>query len=164
MARVYLLRHGIAVPHGTPGVPENERPLTPKGERRVAQIARGLRLLGVQPDRVLTSPLPRALKTAEIAAAELDIEDRVDQVDVLRPGNTAEAIRDWLRSLGEVNVMLVGHNPNLTDLVGVLLGMPPGKLPFELKKGGVAAFRTDPGGALRLQWVATPRLIRRLMR
>jgi phosphohistidine phosphatase len=164
MTRIYLLRHGIAVPHGTPGVPEDERTLTPKGERRVGQVARGLRRLGVEPGRVLTSPLPRARRTAEIVAAELDLEDRVEDADVLRPGNPAEAIRDWLHTLGEADVMLVGHNPNLTDLLGVLLGMPPGKFPFELKKGGVAALRSDPDGAIRLRWAATPGLIRALLR
>jgi phosphohistidine phosphatase len=164
MSRIYLLRHGIAVPHGTPGVADDERPLTAKGERRVGQVARGLRRLGVEPDRLLTSPLPRARRTAEIVAAELDIEDRVEDAPILRPGNPAEAIRDWLCTQIDADVMLVGHNPNLTDLVGVLLGLPPGSFPFELKKGGVAALRSEADGTARLQWAAPPGLIRALAR
>src|SRR6267154_2788646 len=98
MMRLYLLRHGIAVAHGTPGVAETDRPLTPKGEKRVRQIAEGLERLGIEPDRILTSPLPRARRTAEIVAEVLGLEDRLEIADALRAGRSAGSIRTWVET------------------------------------------------------------------
>lgn len=163
MTRLYLLRHGIAVPHGTAGVREDERPLTPEGERKVAEVAEGLRRLGIEPDRIVTSPLPRARRTAEIAADVLKLEGRLEDAAVLRPESSPREIRDWLATRGESSLMLVGHNPNLSELLGLLAGLPDGVLPFELKKGGVAALECENRAPYAIEWIATPRLIRKLM-
>src|SRR5262249_59652483 len=96
MDELYILRHGIAVEHGTPGIPDDERPLTPEGRRRMRQIARGLRRLDLRPDRIVTSPLPRASATAEIVAGVLEPEQGLETADVLRAGSDARAIRDLL--------------------------------------------------------------------
>ena len=64
--RLYIVRHGIAVPHGTPGVAEDDRPLTDKGIRKTKEGATGLRKLGFVPEIILCSPLPRARQTAEL--------------------------------------------------------------------------------------------------
>ncbi len=162
MKRIYLVRHGIALPHGAPDVADDDRPLTSKGEKRVEQIARGLRRLGVAPDRVVTSPLPRARRTAEIIADVLGRSSELEDSDSLRPGATAGSVREWLGTRGEERSMLVGHNPNLTELLGLLAGVTSSPLPFELKKGGVAAITDDGNGRTTIQWLATPRLIRRL--
>lgn len=167
MDDLYILRHGIAVEPGTPGIPDDERPLTPKGRRRMHQVARGLRRLDLGLDRIVTSPLPRARETAEIVAEELDAEDLPETADVLRAGSDAQAIRNWLRERTEDRLMIVGHNPGLTDLVTLLvLGGVNGPRPrvYELKKGGIAALRpsADSGDRFDLTWAATPRLIRRL--
>jgi phosphohistidine phosphatase len=94
MNDLYILRHGIAVPHGSPGVAEDDRPLTPEGDQRMKQISRGLAATGLQVDRIITSPLPRARGTAQIVADNLDITDRLECADILRPGNDATTIRD----------------------------------------------------------------------
>ena len=65
MHELYILRHGIAIPHGTPGVPEDERPLTPKGEKRIKEVGRGLAAFGLELDRIITSPLPRSPHRAD---------------------------------------------------------------------------------------------------
>jgi phosphohistidine phosphatase len=163
MARLYLLRHGIAVPHGAPGVRQEDRPLTPEGEKEVGQVAKGLKRLKVEPDRVITSPLPRARRTAEIAAEVLGLADRLEHADVLKAGSPPEAIRDWLESFGGESLMLVGHNPDLTDLLGLLAGFPGDSPPFELKKAGVAALEGDGRGPYLIHWLATPKMIRRLL-
>jgi phosphohistidine phosphatase len=168
MIELYILRHGIAVDPGTPGIADDERPLTPKGRRRMRQIARGLRRLGLRLDRIVTSPLPRAAATAEIVADELGAGDLLETADVLRPGSEARSIRDWLRDRAEDRLMIVGHNPGLTDLITQLvLGVTNGPRAqvCDLKKGGIAALRPSAASADRfdLVWVATPQLIRRLM-
>ena len=60
MNDLYIVRHGIAVDPGTPGMADDERPLTSKGEKRMRQVARGLSKLELKLDRIVTSPLPRA--------------------------------------------------------------------------------------------------------
>ncbi len=167
MIELYILRHGIAVEPGTPGIPDDERPLTPKGRRRMRQVARGLRRLDLRLARIVTSPLPRASATAEIVADELDAGDLLETADVLRAGSDARAIREWLRQRTEDRLMIVGHNPGLTDLITLLvLGATNGPRTqvCELKKGGIAALRPSAASADRfdLVWVATPGLIRRL--
>jgi phosphohistidine phosphatase len=167
MIELYILRHGIAVEPGTPGIPDDERPLTPKGRRRMRQVGRGLRRLDLRLDRIITSPLPRAAATAEIVAEELDAGDPLEAAEVLRSGSDARAIRDWLRERTEDRLMIVGHNPGLTDLITLLiLGVTNGPRTqvCELKKGGIAALRPSAASVDRfdLVWVATPRLIRRL--
>jgi phosphohistidine phosphatase len=167
MDELYILRHGIAVDPGTPGIPDDERPLTPKGRRRMRQIARGLSRLDLRLDKIVTSPLPRASATADIVAEGLGAGDLLETADVLRSGSEARAIRDWLRRRTEDRLMIVGHDPSLTDLITLLvLGGTNGPRTqvCELKKGGIAALRPSAASADRfdLIWAATPRLIRRL--
>jgi len=164
MNRLYLLRHGIAVPPGTEGYEDDDRPLTSKGERRTRQVAQGLRRLRLKLDRIISSPLPRALRTAELVAETLDIEFLVETDDALRPGNSAPSIREWLTTRSEPRLMLVGHDPSFSELIGLLATGQPNPHICELRKGGIAAFRDYPDGSLRLDWLARPRLLRRLLR
>ncbi len=161
---LYILRHGIAVPHGTPDIEEDSRPLTSKGERRVKQIAGGLSRLGVNPDQIVTSPLPRAHRTAEIVARRLAKHEKVETAEALLPSATAHSIADWLKSRDAESLMIVGHNPSLTRLVGLLIGITAEQPPFELKKAGLASLTAIGTGEdhYQLNWLATPRLLRKL--
>jgi phosphohistidine phosphatase len=163
MDELYILRHGIAVEPGTPAIPDDDRPLTPKGRKRMREIGRALRRLDLKPDRIVTSPLPRASATAEIVADAIGADDRLETDDVLRSGSDARAIREWLLRRAESRLMIVGHNPSLTDLITLLVA-DEGPQVCELKKGGLAALRPTAGSPDRfeLDWIATPRLIRRL--
>src|SRR4051812_45797790 len=162
MQQLYVLRHGIAVPHGTPDIPEEDRPLTPKGEKRMKQIGRGLRRLRLELDRIVTSPLPRARRTAEIVAEALGMDDLLENADSLRADRSAAMIRDWVVGRPESRLMLVGHNPSLTDLMALLVAGERAPKLGELEKGGIAALGACPEGGFQLEWLATPRLIRRL--
>lgn len=164
MGELYLLRHGIAVPHGTLGISDLERPLTDKGEQRMKQIGRGLVALGLKLDRVIASPLVRAYRTAEIVAQELGLIHTLEVSTALGADSSAEAIRDWLRERSEPRLMIVGHNPSLSDLIGLLTLGEVGKLPVELKKGGIAALATSAASGPRytLNWIAPPAILRRL--
>jgi phosphohistidine phosphatase len=156
---LYLVRHGIAIESGTAGYEEDARPLTPLGVRRMKQISRGLRTLELPIDRILTSPLARAQRTAEILATGLHLEDKLESCDELAASHSAKSIREWLTTRTEPNLMLVGHNPAFEQLVGLLAG---GSIRVVMRKGGVAAFSQRPDGKYILEWLARPRLIRRL--
>jgi phosphohistidine phosphatase len=164
MNDLYILRHGIAVAPGTAGIPDDERPLTSKGEKRMHQIARGLQRLDLKLDRIVTSPLPRARRTAEIVAEALDAGDLLETSTVLKVGATAASIQKWLGERTEDRLMIVGHNPALTDLISLLVLGPAQPGLCDLKKGGIAALQPSAvsHGRYRLIWVATPRVIRRL--
>ncbi|MHC5537286.1 phosphohistidine phosphatase SixA [Singulisphaera rosea] len=162
MNQLYLLRHGIALPFGTPDIPDDDRPLTPKGERRIKRIGRTLRRLNLDVDRIVTSPLPRAFRTAELVADALGLQGQLETADELRAGRSAEAIRDWVLGRPEDRLMIVGHNPSLSELVGLLVTGQSNSVICELGKGGIAALASQPGAGMRLDWLVQPRLIRRL--
>lgn len=162
MTKLYLLRHGIATPPGVIGTSDGDRPLTAEGEKHMRQIARGLRRLDPGLERIFSSPLRRAAKTAEIVADALDMTDRLEFTDALHADRDAASIRDWVKARPEGCVMLVGHNPSLSDLIGLLITGQPGVVPLELRKGGIAALSAMPGLGMRLDWLARPRLFRRL--
>ncbi len=121
MTDLYLLRHGIAVDPGTPGIADGERPLTAKGEKRMSQIARGLRVLDLKLECIVTSPLVRARGTAEIVARELGLLNCLEIANVLQTGTSAATVRRWLRERSEERLLIVGHNPTLSDLVALLV-------------------------------------------
>jgi phosphohistidine phosphatase len=162
MVQLYVMRHGIALPHGTPGMSDDDRPLTTQGEQRVRQVARGLKQLDLNLERIVSSPLPRAFRTAEIVASVLECNDILESDDGLRAGASAESIRDWLGGRSEQRLMIVGHNPAFEDLVGLLATGSQSAGPIcVLRRGGIAALRTYPDGSTRLDWLARPRLLRR---
>jgi len=165
MTQLYIVRHGIAVEPGTPGIPDDERLLTPKGERRMRQIARGLAKLDLKLNRIVTSPLPRARATAEIIADVLDVRKILETSNVLQTGSAATTVERWLRERTDERLMIVGHNPTLSDLVSLLVLGATQPAFCDLKKGGVAALtRTSAhSGLYEVNWIAPPRLIRGLM-
>ena len=116
-------------------------------------------------DRIVTSPLPRARTTAEIIADALGARDALETSNVLQAGSSAATVHRWLRARTEERLMIVGHNPTLSDLVSLLvLGSIQPQI-CDLKKGAVAALtRTVPAKDLYdLNWLAPPRFFRGLM-
>src|SRR5262245_54265929 len=89
--RLLMIRHAIAVPRGTPDIPDDERRLTQRGRRRFRSAARGLACLVKRPDVLLSSPLPRARETADIAAREWGKRVEVTDEPALA-GGTVEQI------------------------------------------------------------------------
>jgi phosphohistidine phosphatase len=145
-----LLRHATAVPHGSAGLDDADRPLIAAGEREARNAGRALRALNIRPDRVITSPLVRARQTAQLAAAELGVTTHDD--DALRPGFGHQAL-DALFGRHEGDcLVLVGHDPDFSEVIRDVAGAH-----VEMAKGGVA--RIDlPSGELR--WLLRPRALR----
>lgn len=161
---LYLVRHAIAEePDGTRD--DADRVLTRGGVTRMRRAARGLKRLGIEPDAILSSPLRRAVQTADLVARALAPRLAVETCDALAPGHTpAEVARSLARHRGARHVVLVGHEPGIGELASFLLTGATG-LPFPFKKGAVAAVRVDslpPDGAGRLLWFLTPKQLRRL--
>jgi phosphohistidine phosphatase len=159
--RLLIIRHAIAVPRGTPDIPDDERPLTKRGRRRFRSAARGLARLVKRPDFVLTSPLPRARETAEIAAREWGKRVEITEEAALAGGSVEEISAMLARYPGESTVAIVGHEPDLSEVLARILGTPhEERLTF--KKGG-AALAELPGSVLEgggLMWYLPPRLLR----
>lgn len=147
-----LWRHGLAEERH-PDVADGERSLTPEGICRTAVVAEQLHRLQLDCDRLLSSPLRRAVQTAELGveagladgfAVDASLAPGGDPRPLLQPGS-------W-RRLG-----LVGHEPDLGDLASSLLGAPVGTI--KLRKAGMVLLRLGASG-IRLEALIGPRLLR----
>ena len=99
MIRIYLVRHGIAVDHEDRGnLDDDDRPLTGKGRRRFRRTARAFARLGEPLDFIFTSPLARAVQTAEILAGALK-QDEVGVLAELRDAGTTILLVDQMIDL-----------------------------------------------------------------
>jgi phosphohistidine phosphatase len=125
---------------------------------------RGLAWLVERCDVIATSPYARATETAALLATALGGPDPV-RLDALTPEAEYEALLAWLRTLdSEVTVAVVGHEPHLSGLIGLLLTGRPRSF-VELKKGAAALLHlpapVQPGSAV-LRWALAPAQLRRL--
>ena len=130
---LYLMRHGIAVAADDLGViQDQERPLTSKGIKRMRRAARGLRRLEIEFDGILTSPLVRARQTADIIAAALGMESRLEEITELAPESSVEHLIFGLTRYQERDqLLLVGHQPLLGQTLASLIDPSRGaKLEF----------------------------------
>ena len=135
---LYIVRHAIAVEEGAAGYEsDSERPLTDKGRKKMRQVAKGLRSLGVEFDLILSSPYVRARETAEILAEVFKMKKNITFTESLIPLATPELL------IGEINqtysvdsIAVVGHEPHLSTLIGILVA-ENAKIDLTLKKGGV---------------------------
>jgi phosphohistidine phosphatase len=156
--QLYVVRHGIAVePEG--GMPDGSRPLTAKGRRRFRKTARAFGKLGYRLDLILTSPLVRAVQTAEILAGAAD-PGEVDVLEELGPDFDPEAARGAIAArAGEAaTVAIVGHEPQLSSLLSALSGVPRGDI--DLKKGAIVrmdASSLADGAAAEPRWWLKPK-------
>lgn len=116
--KLYIMRHGPAEDFSSSGH-DADRALTTSGRTRVREVAQLLRTQDEQPKTIVSSPLVRALQTAEIVAAELSIVS-VETHRGLAPGGDADGLIATLLRDARKRVMLVGHEPDLSDLVARL--------------------------------------------
>lgn len=148
---IYFLRHGRA---DWPAweKPDDERPLTSKGKKEMRQVAKFLRALEIPRLRILSSPLPRAWQTAQIAAEYLGLE--VKKESALGKGFSAARLRALIKASKGEDLMLVGHEPDFSAVIRSLTG---GEV--KLAKGGIARVDSDEAGRKgRLLWLLPPKL------
>ena len=154
MTELYLLRHADA---GNPDRwvgDDGERPLSGKGLRQARRLAALLKRLDWRPDAIVTSPKRRAAETAEIVAKELGGTARVDGrlgSDFGRP-ELAELIA---AEHGADRLLLVGHDPDFSDLASELVGAAIG-----LRKGSLIRIDLDEQGAAGVvRWLLPPDVV-----
>jgi len=158
---LFLLRHGVAVERDEfDYAGDAARPLTSKGRKQLRGVAAALRAMGVCFDVILSSPLVRARQTAEIIAAELKLQKRLVFADELKPGGDAKKLFQKIAGLKKVpgNVLLVGHEPDFSELISLLVTGSRGG-GFALKKGGLAKLEIEKLRAHKcaiLAWLLTP--------
>lgn len=147
---LYFLRHADAVPDG-------ERPLSDKGIKQSEKVASALKDMGLELDALYTSPLVRAAQTAEIVGAALGVEPEV--TDLLECGAGLDDLARLLRKRKpDDTVMVVGHEPDFSMMVGALIG---GGI-VVMNKAGIALVDCDEiaVGQGCLLWLAPPKRIR----
>ena len=152
--QLYFLRHGEA---DWPGwtKPDDERPLTDFGKKEARQVATFLNRLKVKPDLIVSSPLPRALQTAEAAAEQLKTKLRQDEA--LEPGFGISELSTVLKRHRSKILMLVGHEPDFSSVISALTGGF-----IKMSKAGIALvdidLETEKG---RLLWLFPPKFARK---
>ena len=158
--RVYILRHGIAEEVAAGGS-DAARALTAEGRQKLRVVLHRAREAGVRPSLILTSPLKRALQTAEIAAAVLGVKRELITTSSLAPSGTPQRVWNEIRAQQAERLLIAGHEPLLSHVVGFLLRCPT--LRLDLKKGALASLEVDAGESEprgTLKWVLTHKLAR----
>lgn len=165
--QLYIMRHGIAALREKWIGPDEDRPLTRAGRARMRVAARGLRALNRRFDLIVSSPLVRALQTAEVVARTFDHQSPVEISPALAPGLQPEPLFQFLAGFPEAQrVLLVGHEPDLGNFALTLIAGAHSDC-FPLRKGGVCRVdieRVPPDGPGTLHWAVTPRILRGLAR
>lgn len=165
--KLLLVRHGVAADRdefAQSGEPDEKRPLTDDGRKKMKRAARGVSQIIKQIDVIATSPLTRALETADVLAKQYHSAMRIT-LDALVPEQSFDSFLEWLQRLDDVGVVAaVGHEPHLSGLASWLVTAEVKPL-FEFKKGGMCLLEYDgpvERGAARIQWLLTPRQLRAL--
>jgi phosphohistidine phosphatase len=120
--RIYLVRHGDAVPEDEAGS-DRDRWLSPRGREAARILGRLLRETNVSPDAIVSSPLPRAAQTAELVAASIDYIGHIATLRCLEPSAQPRVAAGMIAALG-ASVIVVGHEPSISALGAFLLGRP----------------------------------------
>lgn len=154
--KLYVMRHGPAEDHAPSGI-DSDRALTASGRERVRAVARKLAELEEEPLLIVTSPLVRAVQTAEIVAIVTKVGERSGTVEAHReiaPGGDGVALAHRLEAGGGKRVMFVGHEPDLSAYVAGLVG----SFGRSFEKAMVVGLHL-PGGAgrSRLRFVLEPK-------
>src|SRR5277367_4309287 len=157
---VYFLRHANAgKPLANPKKDE-KRALDKEGIEQCGIVGRALAALDVQVDAIISSPLKRAAQTASLVGNELSYEGKLQLEDALRSEATFADFRRLLEKYAkQESIMVVGHNPNLSEFLGRAICEAGCEASVELKKGAVAKVEMGRNAAV-LQWCLTPRVLR----
>jgi phosphohistidine phosphatase len=162
---LFILRHGLASDpgeHGLPkDLPDTERPLSAKGKQKLWRTTAAMRTLDLKFDAVVSSPLLRARQTAQIVTEAFELRRKLILTDELAPAGDPKLLLDQLTKLGPraKNILLVGHEPYLSRLIGLLIAGNTATA-IDLKKGGLAKLAVEQlrfARCAELAWLLTPK-------
>lgn len=158
---LYLMRHADAgTARGNPLL-DSKRALVKEGKNQCMLMARVMNALKVQVDLVVSSPLKRALQTAQFVGTELGYDNKVEISPALAPQGTYEEFQAMLAKYSNrESVLVVGHNPNAFKFLGQLI-TGNGGAAIRMRKGSVARVDMEHHPP-RLQWLIDPRSARAL--
>ncbi len=167
MVELLVVRHAIAVERevwARDHLDDDARPLTDEGRDKMAEAAAGLLRIAPRIVTLASSPLVRAIQTADVVAGVLEPAGRL-VTPTLVPGTPFSEFQKWLRARPKDGaVAIVGHEPHLGALTSWLLDANAS--PFiEYKKGGAALLQFNGevrGGAAVLRWLLAPGHLRRI--
>lgn len=159
---VYFLRHASAGEHFSSPKRDEKRALDKEGIEQCGFIGRALTALDVHVDVIVTSPLKRCTQTASLVGNEIGYEGKL-LLDVgLRPEAGLADFRKLLEKYARQEaIMVVGHNPNLSQFLGAMISDSGCEASLELKKGAVAKVEMRRSSGT-LQWCVTPKVLRTL--
>jgi phosphohistidine phosphatase len=160
---LYILRHAIAADRGTGEYRDDaERPLTTKGKRELRQIVKVMRTMDLSFDLILSSPFLRARETAEITSKGLGSKKKLQLTETLEPGGSFKELIKSLKESKREKVLLVGHEPFLSEFISLLISGDRRSL-LTLKKAGLCKLTTESlahGRCAILEWLLAPRHMR----
>ena len=159
---LYFLRHASAGEHVMNPKKDEKRALDKEGIEQCGYVGRALTALDVQVDAIVSSPLKRCTQTASLVGNEIGYEGKLQIDPGLRPGAGLAEFRKLLEKYARQEaVMVVGHNPNLSQFLGSMISDSGCEASLELKKGAIAKveMRRTSG---TLQWCLTPKVLRTL--
>jgi len=156
------LRHAIAAQRDNSKYPDDsQRPLTAHGRQKMHDIACGMRMLGLSWDAILCSPYVRARQTAAMVARVFKLKNApINFTNNLVPDASFEELCQEIRTNfpQSQNILFVGHEPHLTQLIACLL-KSKSSIPINLKKGGLCHLSQEKPfgeGSAVLNWILTP--------
>jgi phosphohistidine phosphatase len=167
---LYILRHASAGIKRANPVLDHKRPLDKDGKRHCLQLANVLNTMKLQFDVIASSPLKRSMQTASLVGTEMGYEAKILASAALAPDATFAQFQKLLREYANFeNLLVVGHNPNLSAFIGSLI-LPAGSYSpndsaavacVRLRKGSLARVSFTRGPAT-LNWLLDPRTVRAL--
>ncbi|MXY46977.1 MAG: phosphohistidine phosphatase SixA [Chloroflexi bacterium] len=164
---LYILRHGIAADRDSREYPDDDlRPLTGRGIDRMRRQVAGMNAIGIAPDVIITSPLARAAQTADIVQHGLESPPRKVSSTALVPESHPNEILHEIAAYHSAiaDVMVVGHEPHLSNLVAYALTGSIADI-IKIKKGALCKLSIDSANMperARLLWALTPRHMLRM--
>jgi phosphohistidine phosphatase len=159
---LFLLRHGLAVDRSKPGFKKDaDRPLTPKGKQRLWRVAEAMEEMELEFEVILASPFVRAAQTADIIAEAFELRKHLTLSEHLTPGGNPKLLLEQIAQLKPLPkaVLLVGHEPYLGQLIGLLVAGNTNAL-IDLKKGALCKLEVETlrcGRCATLAWLLAPK-------
>ena len=161
---LFILRHGEAGQRLSSNPSDRQRSLTATGKVEVMEVAKALKKFGTKFDIIATSPLKRAYETANIVATVFKMPKKLQTWNELSPeGVRTEVYRKICRLRQEYSILLVGHEPQLSDMVNDIIHANKSKsAKIILRKAGLVRIRIvtcNPSLKGELRWLLTPKLL-----